>query len=98
MHIFKLTFGSLVFLLFFGCKNGLSEKSSNAEFANFVSNESKFDDYWYQGKAELSSYTLEQARYGEIHKGEAVYFYIRFDPVSIAKMKCPVCDMFFSDL
>ncbi len=28
--------------------------------------------YWYQGKAELSVYDLEQARYGELRQGQAV--------------------------
>jgi len=32
--------------------------------------------YWYDGKAELSSYTLTQARYGETHKGTAVLVYV----------------------
>lgn len=29
-------------------------------------------DYWYRGEAELSVYDLEQARYGELRRGEAV--------------------------
>jgi len=36
----------------------------------------KFDKYWYDGKAELSSYKLSQARYGEIHDGHAVLIYV----------------------
>ncbi len=38
-----------------------------------------FGDYWYQGQAELTSYTLEQARYGEIHPGHAVLVYVTED-------------------
>ena len=38
-----------------------------------------FGDYWYQGKAELTSYTLEQARYGEVHQGHAVLIYVTED-------------------
>lgn len=38
-----------------------------------------FGDYWYQGKAEITSYTLEQARYGEIHQGQAVLIYVTED-------------------
>jgi hypothetical protein len=34
---------------------------------------------WYAGKAELSSYTLEQARYGEIRKGEAALIFVTED-------------------
>src|SRR5690606_1377429 len=35
-----------------------------------------FGDYWYQGQAELTSYALEQARYGEVHPGEAVLIFV----------------------
>ncbi len=38
-----------------------------------------FGAYWYQGQAELTSYTLEQARYGEIHQGHAVLIYVTED-------------------
>jgi|GEM_PF-4377681 len=33
----------------------------------------QFKEYWYAGKAEVSSYELEQARYGELRKGHAVF-------------------------
>ncbi len=36
----------------------------------------QFGRYWYQGKAELTRYELNQARYGEIHKGEAVLIFV----------------------
>ncbi len=39
----------------------------------------QFGDYWYQGKAELTSYDLEQIRYGEKRKGEAVLIYVTED-------------------
>jgi hypothetical protein len=35
-----------------------------------------FRQYWYQGKGELTRYSLEQARYGEIHKGESVLIFV----------------------
>lgn len=38
-----------------------------------------FDTYWYQGLAELSHYKLEQSRYGQIRKGEAVMVYVTED-------------------
>ena len=38
-----------------------------------------FDAYWYQGKAEITSYRLEQARYGEIHPGHAVLVFVTED-------------------
>lgn len=33
-------------------------------------------DYWYKGVAEISSYQLKQARYGEIRKGHAVLIFV----------------------
>lgn len=38
-----------------------------------------FNKYWYAGKAELTSFELEQVRYGEIHKGKAVLVYVTED-------------------
>jgi hypothetical protein len=38
-----------------------------------------FNKYWYAGNAELTSFELEQARYGEIHKGKAVLVYVTED-------------------
>ena len=41
--------------------------------------DSKFNAYWYQGKAEITSYELTQARYGEIHQGTAVHIFVTED-------------------
>ena len=38
-----------------------------------------FSDYWYRGQAELTSYALEQARYGEVHQGKAVLIFVTED-------------------
>ncbi|UII76061.1 septum formation inhibitor Maf [Flagellimonas sp. HMM57] len=35
-----------------------------------------FKKYWYAGNAEITSYTLEQARYGELRDGNAVLVYV----------------------
>ncbi len=35
-----------------------------------------FKKYWYAGEAEITSYELEQARYGEIRKGTAALIYV----------------------
>ncbi|MDN5203797.1 hypothetical protein QQ008_20570 [Fulvivirgaceae bacterium BMA10] len=39
----------------------------------------KFNDYWYAGKAELTNYTLQQSRYGEVHEGHAVLIFVTED-------------------
>lgn len=36
----------------------------------------KTKKYWFDGTAEISSYKLDQARYGEIHKGKAVLIFV----------------------
>ncbi len=38
-----------------------------------------FQQKWYAGKAELNSYDLQQARYGEIRNGEAVLIFVTED-------------------
>ena len=38
-----------------------------------------FNEYWYSGKAEITSYKLEQARYGEVHDGHAVLVFVTED-------------------
>lgn len=43
-----------------------------------------FDQYWYNGEAEINSYQLEQVRYGEIHEGEAVLVFVT-EPFSRSK-------------
>lgn len=36
----------------------------------------EFKDYWYNGTAEITSYSLSQARYGELREGTAVMIYV----------------------
>lgn len=36
----------------------------------------EFKDYWYAGEAEITSYKLEQARYGELRDGKAVLIFV----------------------
>ena len=39
----------------------------------------EFKKIWYAGKAELSSFALQQARYGEVRNGEAVLIFVTED-------------------
>jgi len=43
-----------------------------------------FNDYWFSGTAELNSYHLKQARYGEIRDGEVVLVFVT-EPFSASK-------------
>lgn len=39
----------------------------------------EFAKYWYNGRAEITSYKLQQARYGEMHEGSAVTIFVTED-------------------
>ena len=71
----KLTYLSALVLLV-SCTSSHSQKLETSP--------SSFNSYWYGGQAELSSYQLQQARYGEIHEGEAVLVFVT-EPFSRSK-------------
>ena len=66
-----------ILIMFQGCsqKGNLAEPQTNAA----IRLAENFGDYWYQGKAELTSYNLEQIRYGEKRNGHAVLIYVTED-------------------
>ncbi len=78
--------GSIVALIFVSCKENINK--TNTEVAvnssevekiapkprNELSEE--FKAYWYAGEAEITSYQLQQARYGEIRDGKAVLIFV----------------------
>ncbi len=61
-----------VFFLVLGCSEKGSEKSP-------LQLSEQFKEYWFSGEAEITSYHLEQARYGELRNGEAVLIYVTED-------------------
>lgn len=71
---------SFSFLLLFCSKNNSQElpKSELAVKENQDKHE-KFSEYWYNGKAEITSYELLQSRYGETRKGTAVNIFVTED-------------------
>ncbi len=44
----------------------------------------EWNAYWYTGKGEITSYTLEQSRYGELHTGTVVNVFVTED-LSLSK-------------
>ena len=36
----------------------------------------QFDDYWYNGTGEISSYELKQERYGQVRQGDIVLVFV----------------------
>ena len=97
----ELLFCALVgfLLLITSCKN---DKTSNCLAYNVEPNVSietinqkkevsnEFKAYWYAGEAELTSYKLEQARYGEIREGEAVLVYVTEDFLPNIQVKADI--------
>ncbi len=85
MHLSYTTFFGILCatLLLSACQNTNSPNGSTATFASFET-DPEFNEYWYQGKAEITSYDLQQARYGEIHPGHAVLIFVT-EPFSQSK-------------
>ena len=81
---FSMFFG---LLLFTSCKDvpknnaGLISLQSkvNARTVKSRNVSQQFKDYWYAGAAEITSYELKQARYGEIREGTAVNIFVTED-------------------
>ena len=75
-------FGILIMLV--SCNEKPASKSDTLAMSTSVLNtetpkkelSQEFKDYWYNGTAEITSYNLEQARYGEIREGSAVMIFV----------------------
>ena len=59
----------ITFFLFFGCNSSTREGVQEEQFAK----------YWYQGKAEINVFDLQQSRYGEVRPGKAVMIFVTED-------------------
>lgn len=79
-----------VFLLFFSCKSENKEAYAIADSKNHAPSDLKaniaqrnlsqeWKDYWYAGKAEITSYKLQQARYGELREGTSALIFVAED-------------------
>lgn len=69
------------------CKENSTKTSENLAISESKTEEiapktilsEDFKNYWYNGEAEISSYKLEQVRYGEIREGKAVLVFVTED-------------------
>ncbi|MGB5204103.1 septum formation inhibitor Maf [Eudoraea sp.] len=71
---------------FISCEAKASSKENEIVKAESLKNNSEiekpkplseeFKEYWYSGEAEITSYKLEQARYGELRDGHAVLIFV----------------------
>jgi len=66
--------GMFVLVILMGCSVNGDDGSGNPPNST-----EDFKKFWYAGKAELTHYHLEQARYGEIHSGDAVLIFVTED-------------------
>ncbi|MBU2997309.1 septum formation inhibitor Maf [Cellulophaga baltica] len=73
----------LIITIFVSCKT--NDKSEDKSIAKSEINEpkpekkelsSEFKEYWYSGNAEITSYNLKQARYGQFRPGSTVLIYV----------------------
>lgn len=71
----KYLFISMAVVLSVSCNS--QEKKGDFELKTASS--LQFNNYWYAGEAELSSYDLQQIRYGEVHEGEVVLVFVTED-------------------
>jgi len=90
----KLSLFSLILFIIVSCSNNKeTEKTVNAALEessttkNTIELSTTFNDYWYDGKAELSRYQLSQNRYGELHEGEAVLIFVTEDFLTEKQVK-----------
>ncbi len=87
--------GLILLLTLSSCKKTVSEVSELTE-KTLPETETKvkktplseeFKAYWYAGDAEITSYQLEQARYGEIREGTAVLVFVTEDVLPEIQVK-----------
>ena len=69
----------LILLIPFISINCGDNAQTSKQNANNFSTSAEFNNYWYAGKAELTSYKLYQARYGEMRQGTAVTVFVAED-------------------
>jgi hypothetical protein len=78
----KSFFTTITLLFIFLCCTTNTKKTGNTSTevaTTLIQKHTKFNDYWYKGKAEITSYNLTQVRYGEIHTGKAVTIFVTED-------------------
>lgn len=87
MKVHNYLFYLTLTLSMFSCKEAVKTTSKLSEAAQPEKEKlvqkkelsKEFKDYWFAGEAEITSYQLEQARYGEIRDGSAVLIFVTED-------------------
>ena len=77
-------FSAIILLVFLtGCRDTTSAEGALPE--RNLSEE--FKSYWFNGEAEITSYKLDQSRYGEPREGTAVLIYVTEEFLPEAQVK-----------
>lgn len=75
MELSRITLAlAVISLLVSGCR-----KTDGGSTRQGLHQSQEFRSYWHAGKAEVSSYTLSQSRYGENRKGKAALIFVTED-------------------
>lgn len=78
MKIHSLSLAALILFFLSACEENNftpNEKNNN----HTIALPEDFKNYWFDGQAEITSYNLEQERYGEIREGTAVLIFVTED-------------------
>ena len=85
-RFFSLTTGAILLLLAQNCTDNSSKNKAASAAAKEsqptvapISLPAAFNNYWYQGVAELSTYKVTQERYGEIRQADQVNIFVTED-------------------
>ena len=83
-NCYILFYGTLLSVLLAGCKeSSISDEDSLPERKLSEG----FKTYWFNGEAEITSYQLEQSRYGELREGTATLIFVTEDFLPDAQVK-----------
>ncbi len=79
-----LTLFFLTLLFSIGCQSPAQTPKDVTSQVVQTFDSRQFGEHWYDGLGELTGYELTQARYGQLHKGEAVMIFVT-EPFSKSK-------------
>ncbi len=67
--------------------NASAEGGAQAAVYKFKDNAAGLSEYWYEGKAEINRYELQQNRYQGVHPGEAIAIFVTEDFLTDEQVK-----------
>lgn len=89
----RVLFLLLCISLLWACESSSGEKDTDSpallvsQSETHAANKAGLSKQWYQGKAELTSYTLMQNRYRDVHPGQAVMVFVTEDFLTDKQVK-----------